>query len=384
MADSDASSRRHPKTFDQPLDLREFRYWPLYVYDLFHAHKDQYLRRAAVSIGCGVVEYLIGLAIAASGGLAATYIRTPAIYLLCAALMFYMGRAKWLGIEIIHRTIFIRDAFLVTDDTYYEGVKISGKRASPSQALPICLILICLVGGWLAVGLTMLDPYSPIGARLTALEPPTFGPEWFTGQDLVSKMLVIDYYWMCAILYGVPVLHGTAMLVVQLPALFSRWPLVPIPAYVSARFRTAQTFFFSGALFYAVAVLALVLLYGGKLDPLFFGLISVFVLIGLLCVLIPLYAVQRLVTRARDQLAVAVSADYRQAIQPVADGYGSSAAASVDVERYARLLKLQELMQAANETSGFERQLGVIVPAMLSQGIPYLGFLLSAILKHPT
>lgn len=345
---SGESNSSHPPRFDEPLDLREFRYWPLYVYDLFNAGRDQRLQRTAISIGCGVAEYLIGLALAALGGLATIYMATPAIYLLCVAFMFYMGRAKWLGIEIIRRTILIRDAFLVNDDEYYREIKIVGKRASPSLPLPICLILISLVSGWLAIGIALLAPHSTIGVHLAALEPPAFGSIWFQGSNLIAKMVVIDWYWTCAVVYAVPVLYGTTVLVVQLPGAFARWPLVPIPAYVSARFRTAQTFFFAGALFYAIAVLALVLLYGGRLDPLFVGLISVFVVIGVLCVLIPPYAVQRLVDRAREQLAAAVSHDYRLTVQPVASGIIPGVSAPGDIERYARVLKLQELMQAAN------------------------------------
>jgi hypothetical protein len=96
-----------------PLNLRQFQYWPLYVYDLFNATRERYVLRAVISISVGCTEFLIGLAIAAVGGFTALYLTSPAVYILALTLMFFMGRAKWLGLEIIDRAEAIREAFVV-------------------------------------------------------------------------------------------------------------------------------------------------------------------------------------------------------------------------------------------------------------------------------
>lgn len=82
--------------------------------------------------------------------------------------------------------------------------------------------------------------------------------------------------------------------------------------------------------------------------------------------------------KAREQLTTSVAARYRSAVvsDPASDGMSDAMA--------QLLTRFQELLRSASESTGLERRLLVFAPAILNQGLPYLGFLISPLLKQLT
>ena len=204
----------------------------------------------------------------------------------------------------------------------------------------------------------------------------------YNRKVITAKMLIIDWFLLIAILIGAPFVYGTLMIVLSLPGQVGNWPVVPIPAFVLLRLRTIGNYFVVGALYYAFTILDIVVIYGAKLDAGFFTLVSMLVLVGILCVIVPPIVIQRLVNRARDQLATSIHAKYVGQIYPVASGITATEGPDSSIGSYSELLKLQELMHSANDTSGWIYQLDILLAGVLSQGIPYLAFLATTLLPN--
>ncbi len=371
---------------DAPLSLHEFPVWLLSVYTRANASLDRPLRRAFISVIHGVALFAIGLSIAVATHMAGIYLHSWPFYTISLLFMFFMGRARWLGLEILERANQLQEVFLVPPAQYFSPLRLIGQRATSLWAT-IGLSAVLAPTAWIVVAAAFFAPGSTLGSSIRALEPPTFAPEWYLSANAWGKALLIDWFLTIAILFAVPVIYGTTVIVLSIIGTAKQWAVVPVPAYVSAKSQPITGYFNVGALVYAVAVLSLVVLYGGGISLQSILLVSVFVLVGLLCVLIPPVVMQRLVDRAKAQLATSVAEQYRRVISPASShdeslgGITAQYALSESAEK--ELLRLQELMQAANQSSGLERQFFSLATASLSQALPYLGFAISAVLRLP-
>lgn len=367
--------------------MPEARYtivWPMYIYELFHASLDKPKQRTAVSLGVGVTTYLIGLTISIPIGFTQTYLATLPIAWLSLACAFYMGRLRWLTTSVLPLVKQVRPVFTIENSKFKNEADAVGKRATNLWVI-IPLTLLVLIATWGAIAIAYFFPDQLPAIYLAALRPVTFPVEWFTGPNLMGKMLLFDWLLTPAVAYIVPVIYATGVGMIDMLLTVGKWPVVPVPAYVATRVSLAVSYFLAGGLYYAIAVLIAVLLYGGQADLASVGLVSLFSAVGLFCILGPIIGSQRLVERARQQLATTVASTYYQSIYPIAASESESDHASQTMnlrKSISRLLRLQELMQAANETNGFERQLGLLVPAILSQTIPFLGFFINAAINR--
>lgn len=354
-----------------------------YPYQWLHAELKMPVRRAFVSFGLGAIAFLVGLVIAVPGGLARLYFATPGIYLLAFSFGFYMGRAEWLYLEMFEVIKSVREVFLISNDVFKRDSTCIGRHMSNPR---ITLTLACavLAIGWAGLATIYFFPTLPITAYISVVEPVTFPHAWFAGPQEWPKMLIVDWYFTLAVLFGIPVAYSTIATMLAIPKQISEWQIVPVPAYLISRLRRVATFLYIGALYYAIAVFLLVVFFGVKATPLLLLLVTFLVATGILVVLTPAFITQALIGRARSQMAAAVFSAYRQEIYPV----GAYAGATEQSERgriraFSKLIRLQEVMQAMNESSGFERQFVSVIPVILSQGLPYLGIFLNSVLRVP-
>jgi hypothetical protein len=378
---SETNNALESTTDSRPVHPSDFPFWVLSPYDLFDANLQRPFRRALVSVGLGILGYFVGLAIAIWGGIEPLFISSWPIYFLALSIVFFFGRARWLQYDIVKRFNSAQETFLVPSAVYFDGLRRIGRRAS---FLPASIgLTLCALGlGWAAVGITFWSPESYLGSALKALEPPTFPAEWFTGPNLLAKMLIIDWFLLIAVLIGVSFVYGTLMIVLSLPEQVGNWPVIPIPALVLLRLRPVGNYFVIGALYYALTILDIVIIYGARVDVGSLALVSTLVLVGVSCVIVPPIVIQQLVNRARDQLATSIHAKYVGQIYPVASGNTATEGSDGDMSSYSELLKLQELMHSANDTSGWIYQLDILLAGVLSQGIPYLAFLATTLLPN--
>lgn len=353
-----------------------------YPYQLFHARLGTPLLRASISMSLGVLAFVVGLAVAEIGSLVSLYVSTPAIYLLCCAFAFYMGRAEWMYLEMFEVIKHVRGVFLVSDANFKaETQRLGGRLTDLRVTLPLTALL--LIASWSAIASVLLVPLSPMNAFLSSFEPALFPIAWFTGPSAVFKMLVLDWYATLAIVFTVNVAYGTTVCMMGIPPLIARWAVVPVPAYLPMRLQRAANFLYAGAAFYAIGVFALVVLYEDQPTIESFSVVSVFVIIGLLVAFTPTTAISQAVNKARLQLGIAVSETYHHDVFPFANGEPQDGDDSMESNRlqYSKLLELQELMQAASAGRGIEQQIGALIPTVLSQGLPYLGLFVATYLR---
>jgi hypothetical protein len=382
----DRSGDSDPPNFDPKvyrIDPKSVRLWNDYVYDPFGAKLDQRIQRACVSFGFGLTSYLVGLAIAVPFDFAAIYVATPGVYILSFSLMFIMGRQRWAKWVIFDRLDVTREALIVSDTEYASELSAIGSQIAPTGRL-LLLFLSALAIGWIAVGFIEFKPRSFVGKYLTVLEPPTFSHTWFSGLHLIGKMAIIDWYYALVMFNLIPIVYGTVILVGKLPSTALKWSVVPIPSYVLARFRGLINYYLTGAAVYGVGVLWAVLLYGGTFQLSLIAGVALFSMMGLLYVFLPLYTINRVVGRSREQVAAAVAEEYYHGIYPVAAGITltrDSLPANRASSAYSDLLRLEELMSVTYGHSLSIYRLDVLIFAILSQGIPFLGFLYPVIAR---
>ena len=100
---------------------------------------------------------------------------------------------------------------------------------------------------------------------------------------------------------------------------------------------------------------------------------------------VPLYTISHIVYRAREQVGNVVLRRYFRDIYPIAAG---TAEVKVIIPKeevsnlYVEFNELQELMNNATEGSEHLYPLNLILPIILSQAIPFLGFLYPLIVSH--
>jgi hypothetical protein len=353
---------------------QSYTLWPNRIYMLFGADLKQRSRRAVVSVGLTVGEYLVGLTIAAVGGFIGLYVTTPAIYVLCIAFGFYMGRTRWLT-ELVPEVIkCLRPVFTVKDDDFRAEIA----QVFPSGLWRVGLVLLTaatMLATWTAVFLYYNAPTQAIRNTVSALVAPTFPAQWRMAPALGGKMIVIDLYLGLTCALGVPLVVFTVKTLVFGYYTLRGWGIVPLPAYVASALRPLGDFLFWAASYYAVGVTVFALVYAGKVSALYISVTAILSLAGLGPLLLPYFGFRRFIDQAREQLGEDVAMTLYQDVLPLTQESTSpsdDAARARTRERYAELLQLQQLMHSSGEDTGLAYRIDQILSGAFIQLAPTL------------
>lgn len=354
-----------PKPWEYPL-------WPNAIYDLFGAGLNEWWQRAAISITLAIAEYLVGLALAAAIGFAPIYMGTPAVYVLCAAFGFYMGRARWLTVQVPERLKCIRAVFDVTDERFHDAIA-HACRVATRRRITIPLTTVAILAVWAAIGEFYYGQPGHWHDAVAELVAPSFGRKWYVGDPRWIKMIILDIFLGLGFGFVVPVIWGCLSGLLRLFWEIRTWRVVPVPAYVATALRPAANFLFWAATYYAVAVGVIAVVYGGSVNQFYVIAVAIFSTGGIICLLAPYFGIAAIIERARQGLGEDVATTYYRDIRPIAAG-SAVVAGGVSPGRvnrgYRHLLDLERLMHAANEGTGLLFQTGYLVQGVLIQLSP--------------
>jgi hypothetical protein len=356
-------------------NTRTYTFWPNWIYMLFRAGLEQRRRRAIISVSLTVVEYLVGLGIAAFGGFLNLYVATPAVYVLCLAFGFYMGRARWLTLRVPEILRCLRPVF---DEQDAEFRKTAEQicSAARNRVFIIPLTLIVIAATWSAVGVYYFGPTESIRHQVSNLVAPTFPPMWQAAPDKFGKMLIIDMFLGLTCAFGVPLIFGSMVGLIGTYFAVLKWKVAPLPAYVTSALRPTADFLFSAGTYYALGVAVLAVVYAGKVNAVILSVTIVLSIGGLGCLFGPYLGFRRIIDRARDGLGEdVVTAYYRDVrnappLSPLGEPTPGNALAAPDHERYAGLLQLEQLMHAASQDTGLVYRIDYVLRGSLIQLSP--------------
>lgn len=366
------------------INPNRFHFLTDYIYDLFGVTYKQGSRRVYVSFATGFVCYLIGLIIAFCIGFAKTYATTLVPYLLPLLTIIVMNVLRWAEEPFANHLNKAREAFIIDDDHYINEIdkflrKINDKR-------PVLFIYFMSLVFWLIViAIRYLAPNSTLGMYTAILIPDTMPTSWFTGPNLFVKMIIAMWLLVIPLLNFAYAIYLPVLVISGWNHLVLKWPVVPIPSFIISRFSSFIYFYFHVVVSFAIAVLVFIVIYGGKFEPPLIILASLFALLGLFSMFVPLYTISHIVYRAREQVGNVVLRRYFRDIYPIAAG---TAEVKVIIPKeevsnlYVEFNELQELMNNATEGSEHLYPLNLILPIILSQAIPFLGFLYPLIVSH--
>jgi hypothetical protein len=373
---------------DLEVSYLDAQYYPLLatvLYDRFGAYCGRPVRRTMVSLGFGGVCFLVGLLLTGVIGFGHTYVASPGIYLLIFSGVFTLDRLQWGKCAFVEHLNATRSMFLVSDDDYLSAMSAMWRRMTAwVPVVVIFLVLFVPTAALFAIGTS--SGAGPARGFLRTLEVqpiPSLPGAWFADPYVGIKLLTLDLLLGTAFFGAVALLYFSVQGVIGWALLIQNWRVVPIPSAVRMRFAGFAVFYFRGLVHTSLAVLAAVLFYGGRFEAPLIALVATFAVVGLLCGFIPLHRIRQLVTQAQAQVAEAVSRRYLDVIYPIASG-SASIASRVDIvsvpqqettDTYRELSALEELMHHAQEAGDSGFGLSVLVPALLSQAIPLLGFL---------
>ncbi|HEU5375119.1 MAG TPA: hypothetical protein VFV38_06760 [Ktedonobacteraceae bacterium] len=348
-----------------------------FLFELFRATGNHPRRRLFVSAGFALVVFMIGLLVSWAIGFASIYLASPGVYLLILMSVVVMDQVRWGKFALTMCLNETREAFITTDDDYVEETLKFLKRITIKwRALAIFVVIFALLT--VVVLLTLFDASSDAGRFVHVFIPSGFPPDWFTGHDLLVKFAILEWLLLVSAFNFSSVFYISMVVIPGWPRLALRWPVVPVPSYVRTRFTSIIDFYFHGLASNSIAVLSTILLYGGRFEPPLIAFATLFALLGILCLLLPMYAIRQLTRRAMSQVASSVASRYYRHVYPVASTSSKrNAVEGIDesFEHYRELGRLQELMHEANEDSDEIFRLNTIVPVVVSQAVPFLGFL---------
>jgi hypothetical protein len=374
---------------DSLLDAQQFPLLATFLYDRFGAHCGRPVRRTVVSLGFGGAYFLVGLLITGAIGFGGTYVASPGVYLLIFSGVFTLDRLQWGKCNFIEQLNATRGVFIVDADEYMSSMSALLQRmTSWGPVVAIFLVLAAVVDAGIALSSTnVAEPAVAPLRSLGVLPIPSLPGAWFVSPHLGTKLLALDWLLAAAVFGVVALLYYSVQGVLGWAHIIQQWPVLPVPPAVRMRFAGFAVFYFRGLANTSLAVLAAVLFYAGRPEPPLVALVATFAIVGLLCGYVPLHRIRQLVARSQAQVAEAVSRRYVDAIYPVASGpttparplavgpMPTEATRLVTTDTFRELNALEELMHHVYEAgfTGFE--LNVLLPALLSQGIPLLGFL---------
>jgi hypothetical protein len=352
-------------------------------FDRFGASHERVLRRALVFTGAGLLVYVIGLAIATWQGFNDLYVSSPGVYVILITASFMLGRVHWGVREYIVRLRRSREAFIVPSAQYRTSVtNVMDVATAKRPVYFLVLVASAIVTSIIAASYFFGE--QAWAAHFNILRPSTLPIGWFVGSHLVSKFITLDIMVCFALCVFCDCVYMTAMAFLSWTQLVSPWSVLPVPSYVQVRLTPLGQMLFHGAFYYAVGVLAVVVLYGGTFSIPVVVVVGAFALIGVVLILVPLLSIGRMVTRAQDQIATTVAIEYYARLFPVArsaDLIGAKATAQND-DTFVNLRNLEELMNSAKQADSGLLRLNVLVPVILRQAIPFLGFLYPVITRH--
>lgn len=355
-------------------DPAVYTIWPSRLYDFLRAGLDQPARRAMISIGLAAAEYLVGLSLAALAGFAQLYVSTFPVYVLCAAFGFFMGRARWLTVQIPERIKCFRLVFDVPDGEFRAAIeRVCHIATNRWITVPVTAGVMLLM--WLAVGEYYLGTSVVLHQYVAELVAPTFPAVWHEGPHLLTKMLIIDLFLGLGVAFAVPIIYGSMSGLVGVFVETRAWRVVPLPSYVSSALRPAAQYLFYAATYYAVAVGVIAILYAGRVDFIYFFTTVMLSAAGMGCLLGPYVGIRLLIDRARQQLGEDIASTYYREVWPVGSAdsrVGATSVPSAAKDGYARLLDLEKLMHAASDAPGLYFRVEYILQGALIQLSPTL------------
>lgn len=366
-------------------DPRRYSYWPNWIYNWFGAGLQQRLRRAIISVALSLGEYLIGLGVAAAFGFLDLYVCTPAVYVLCLAFGFYMGRARWLTLYVPVFLKCLRPSFPILDAQFRKDIE-HVCDAALSRIFIIPFTLAMMLATWAAVGVYYFGPTPATRAAVASFVAPTFPTGWHLGSALVAKMLVIDMFLGLTCAFGVPLIFGSVVGLTGAYITLRSWRIVPLPAYVASALRPAADFLFSAATFYAVAVAVFAVIYAGQVSALYVGITAVLSLGGIGCLFGPYLAFRRIIDRAREQLGEDVATTFYQDVLPLTtedQSPSDEATRARNRERYAEVAQLEQLLHTAGEDTGLVYRVDQVLRGALIQLAPTLLAILLVLMFAP-
>lgn len=364
-----------PKRYLPPASA--YSLWPNWIYDRLGAGLEQRGFRALISLVLAAAEFLVGLALAASIGFTGTYLQTVPVYLLSAAFGWYMGRARWLTLQVPERIKCARAVFDVSDTEFRQGVGRAFYWATQPWAI-VGLTFFCLAAVW-AVAAQYYFGLVPYMSRFADfLSTPAFPTEWHTHGHMLVKMLIVDVYVGLAVAFAVPILWASLVGMVASVRVVRSWRVVPVPAYVATAVKPTADYLFQAAFFYATAIAVVAVLYVGRdvrhdHGYVYLALTIGLSIVGLVFLVAPFAGIGQIVERARQQLGEDVATTYYRDIWPV--GTGTVAVDDVVTrarvgQGYTQLLDLQRLMHGASEVTGLPFSVGYIVQGVIIQLAP--------------
>jgi arsenite methyltransferase len=229
--------------------------------------------------------FLVGLAIALTGGFPSLYLRSPAVYIFCGSTAFGFVYLH-LGSKSIHPAAEeMRPIFTVSDEVFRRRVIYWFERTINTKGI---LLTGAVVFGLFsfAVGIAVYARSFLASAGLIALRPNLFGASWYVRSDVAAKTLV--FLWLGLI---PSLLIGSGLWIIwQIWAGLTNLrdlPVIPLTAVVRMRLRRIVNFFILVSMGWFLGEGFIALLFTGHFGNLFWVSLGIIVMIGILSTVVP-------------------------------------------------------------------------------------------------
>ncbi len=352
------------------LNADDFHFASEILYDRLGAEDS--VRRTLVSLLIGVVWYLVGLAAALAIGFGGTYVTSPAVYLILLTSILAMDRLRWAKFEIVGHLTSVRSVFLVSDDEYRKSSKFLMGRLTATTPVFVGFLLVFALT---SAALTTRVFASTVPASLSILQVPLAESAWFVGDNLVVKLLIMEWLLAIVMFNFVSVIHAAAIFIPGWARMVLAWAVIPIPSAVVTKLDPIAGFYLRGLAYFSITVFAVVLLFRGVTSLPLILFVTVLGIAGICCALVPIYVIDTLAQLAKREVADTVSRRYLARLYPAGADAERESIATDSPDVYEELKQLEELMRETNESLGGLLRLNVLIPAVLSQALPFLGFL---------
>lgn len=348
----------------------DFQFASEFVYERLGAKGG--MRRTLVSLLIGLLWYVVGLAAALAIGFGSTYITSPAVYLILLPSIMAIDRLRWSKRIIVDHLTSTRSVFLVSDHAYQQSIRALMSRLTAKTPVFVGFLLSFAPT---SAALTLRVFASNAPTNLGVLQVPLAEPAWFVGDNLLVKLLIMEWLTAIVIFNFVSVIYAAAVFIPGWARMVLAWRVIPIPSVVGTKLDPIAGFYLRGLAYFSITVFAVVLFFRGATSLPLLLFVSVLGIAGICCALVPIYTIDKLSQLAKCEVADAVSQRYIASIYPVGGGLEDASAVSTPSEKYEELKQLQVLMHATNESPVGILRLTVLIPAILSQALPFLGFL---------
>lgn len=348
----------------------DFHFASEFLYDRLGASTA--LRRTLVSLLIGLVWYAVGLVAALAIGFGGTYVTSPAVYLILLPSILALDRLRWGKFEIVRHLTSTRAVLLPSDAEYRQRTKALMDRLTAKTPVLVGFVLVFALTS-AALTARVFGANAP--TSLSMLQVPLAESAWFLGANLLVKLLIMEWLLAIVMFNFVSVVYAAAIFIPGWSRLALSWPVIPIPSAIVTKLDPIASFYLRGLAYLSITVFAVVLLFRGATSLPLILVVSILGIAGIGCALVPIYTIDKLAQRAKSEVADTVSRRYVARLYPVGANAESEFVASDVPDAYEELKQLEELMRETNESSGSLLRLNVLIPAVLSQALPFLGFL---------